>query len=146
MVPVIEILNLKVAAGTIRPTQPFTFLTRVIAHIDWASADISFAKFGVDTALTNGIQFTYIDHNMLPQPIKKLDDFTLYAYDTRIDSDTQTTPAHHMSSRLSFFKFTLEGKGLIISPFHRFAVIVQDNLSGSSNTAIELVLQGWRWE
>lgn len=146
MVPVLDVLDLKVAAQTIKPEQTFTFLSRCIFQISWAAATKVFTQFGADAALTNGINLTYIKHEILPDTLKDMNSFSLYAYDTRVDTDTGAAPSHIMSSRFSFWKFTHDSRGLRLSPYREFGIVLKDDLSSSNNAIIKVVLEGWRLE
>lgn len=142
--PVIESLDLKVTAQDVQITLPFRWITRIIFSIHWAAATLLFSTFGVDAALTIGLQILYDEQPLLPSPIKTNNGFSDYSYDTRIDSDATAVKLRHLVSRLSFFKFTKGVKGLFIDSEKRFSIKVQDDLSGSSNSVIKCMVEGWR--
>lgn len=145
--PVIETLDLRVTAQEIETTKYFTYLSRIIFIIEWASNSTFFSQFGGDAALTNGLQLSYRDRLLLDptHTLKSINEFSHYMYDVRVDvDDTAVTKLRHMTGRLSFFKFTYDDLGLFISPDHKFRIIVQDDLSGSANTEILAILQGWQ--
>lgn len=139
-----DILDLKVDVSRVKPTESFRYITRAIFFINWAAAQTVFTQFGVDAALTKGLQIRYGDKDILATGLKSINDFSALSYDTRVDADGSGTPNRHMVTRLSFFKVTRNQLGLFVGKDRDFAINVQDDLSSSSNSAISVMLQGWR--
>ena len=143
-VPVMEEVNLKVIVSEIKLKKRFDFITRIIWFVQWPSATVLFSTFGVDAALTNGIQVKYLDQLILPHGIKTNAEFSETSYDVRIDSDATAPKINNLTARMSFFKFTRKAEGIKIDAWRNLSFLVQDNLSGSSNTHIIATVQGWR--
>ena len=144
-VPVIEEIDLKVTTREIPLTKSFKFVSRIIFHIEFATNTLEFTKFGIDTALTNGIQIKYLNELILPHGIHNNGEFSAIAYDTRIDTDATGTKINFLNSRFSFTRFTRDELGLKIDSRRQFFLVVQDDLSGSANTTIECYVEGWRF-
>ena len=143
--PVIEEIDLMTTAKAIFLKKDFRFITRVIFNIEWTEVNYNWLKFGIDAALTNGIQLMYHGNFILPHGLVKNSDFGAIAYDTSLTIDNAAAKNALLQSRLSFFKFTHKGEGLRITNAKRFAIVVQDDLSGSLNNVIECYVQGWRF-
>ena len=143
--PVMEELNLMVTPKNVPLTKDFLYVKRIIFNIEWPSATVLFSTFGVDAALTNGLQVKYANHLILPHGITKNSEFSEFSYDVRIDTDATAPKINTLTARLSLWKFTKNGEGLRIDPDRELFVVVQDDLSGSSNTHIAANVQGWRY-
>ncbi len=143
--PVMEEVNLMVTTQEILVSYDFLFVKRIIFNIQWPAATVLFSTFGVDAALTNGIQIKYADKLILPHGIRSNAEFGEFSYDVRIDTDATAPKINTLTSRLSIWKFTKNGEGLRIDPDRPLFVVVQDDLSGSSNTHIAANIQGWRY-
>lgn len=143
-VPVMEEVDLMVIAQEIPLKKRFDFVSRIIWYVQWPSNQVLFTTFGVDTALTNGIQVKYINDLILPHPIRTNGEFSETAYDVRIDTDATGTKINQLTARLSFTKFTKDEVGLKIDAWRNLFLVVQDNLSGSSNSKIIATVEGWR--
>lgn len=140
-----EELDLMVSEQDVPLTQDFLYIKRIMFNVQWANATVLFSTFGVDAALTKGIQLKYMDKIILPHGIKNNAEFNEFAYDVRIDSDATAVKLNTLVARLSFWKYTENSKGLRIDPDRKFFVVVQDDLSGSSNIHIAANVQGWRF-
>jgi hypothetical protein len=143
--PVMEELNLKVSEQDVPLTQDFLFVKRIVFNIQWPAATVLFSTFGVDAALTNGIQLKYANRLILPHGIKFNSEFGEFCYDTRIDTDATAPKINTLTARLSIWKFTKNGEGLRLDPDRKFFIVVQDDLSSSANTHITANVQGWRY-
>ena len=144
-IPVIEGIDLKVNISEIEVSKHFDFITRVIWHVQWQNPNPTWILFGGDAALTNGIQIKYIDDFVLDHGIIDNAHFGAVAYDTRLDQDLGGTKTNVLQSRLSFFRFTKDNRGLHLTNDKRFAIVVQDDLSSSGNDVIEVHVEGWRY-
>lgn len=142
--PVLEEVDLMVTAQVIPLKKRFDWISRIIWTIVFPSATVLFTSFGVDAALTNGIQIKYINNLILPHGIKSNGEFSETSYDTRIDTDATGVKINYLVSRLSFTRFTKDRNGLRIDAWRNLFLVVQDDLSGSSNTHIIATVEGWR--
>ena len=144
--PVMEEIDLIKTVSKIRIRDDFLFVKRIIYNIQWPANQVLFSTFGVDAALTNGLQLEYNDHLLLPHGIKTNAEFGETMYDVRIDTDaTGVTKLNSLTARLSIWKFTKNGEGLRIDPDRQLFLVVQDDLSGTSKTHNTANVQGWRW-
>lgn len=143
-IPVMDNLDLIVNISSVKPKVEFRYIARAIFGVGWAAAKVDHDLFGIDAILTKGLNIKYRGSLIFPSGIKSLNEFGDIAYDFKILSDSQATPNHHAIARLSFFKFTRNGLGLYVGKDSEFSIEVQDDLSGSSNTEVHVMLQGWR--
>lgn len=143
--PVVDELDLKVIAKDVPLKKSFDFISRIIWFVQFPTATILFTEFGVDAALTNGIQIKYLNQLILPHGIRNNAEFSKYSYDTRIDSDATAPKINYLSSRFSFTRFTRNMLGIKVDSRRQFFISVQDDLSGSSNTTISAMIEGWRF-
>lgn len=144
--PVMEEIDLKVTVQEIPLTKDFLFVKRVIFNIQWAAVKELFSTFGVDAALTNGIQIKYAGHLLFPHGIRNNAEFGEYMYDLLVVTDeTPVTALNSLVARFSFDRITKNGEGLRINPDRKFYLVVQDDLSGSANTHLVANVQGWRY-
>lgn len=143
--PVIEEIELNVAAKVIEVEKHFDYISRVVWNIEWVEVAYNWTNFGVDAALTGGIQIKYANRHILPHGIRKNSDFGALAYDTKLIIDNAAAKNVLLQSRFSFTKFTKDMKGLHITNDKRFAIVVQDDLSGTSNSVIEVYVEGWKY-
>lgn len=143
--PIFEVLDLRVTAQTLSPTKPFQLISRLIWYIRFPLNNVLFSNFGADGALTNGIQLKYNEIELLDEPIQDLSDLPHYAYDFDLIQDaTAVTKLNMAFSRWSFVKLGgNEFNGLVVGRDKKFEVIVNDDLSGSANTEIHCVVEGW---
>lgn len=140
--PVIDRCDIRKTAQTFTPNRTFTYLSRLLFHVMWASAKITLINFADNAALTNGIQILYDGNPLFTEAIKENHDFAIYAYDSNIQSDNAAAPSHHLTSRLSFTKFTAGGIGLRLDGNHTFEIVTQDDLS-AVGSGIFVTLEGW---
>ena len=143
--PVIDVLDLRVNIGEVRPNKTFRYLRRMMFSIIFPANSVLFSKFGADAALTNGIKMIYKGEAVAPIGLKDMFSFSRLAYDMRIDTDeTAVTKLNMMTARFSMWKVTRDEMGFYMGAGTDFHFKVQDNLSGSANTSIVVILQGWR--
>lgn len=143
--PVIEEIEFDVAAQEIEITKDFRYISRLIFKLRWASTAPNWALFGGDAALTNGLQIRYRGELILPHGIKNNTDFAGLSYDTQLEIDNAATKNCILYSRLSFTRFTNRRRGLRVDNNKRFAIVVQDDLSGTGNDVSEVYIEGWKY-
>ena len=100
--------------------------------------------FGVDAALTKGIQINYFGKPLFPHSIKSNIDIIHFMKTAQMYTDSTGTKINIISGYLKFRDFTRDNRGLKITPERIFKIEVLDDLSGSSNTEITVHLFGWR--
>jgi hypothetical protein len=140
-IPLIEVVDIRKTAQTLEIQKPFIFIERLIIYIKFASNTILFTTFGKEAALTNGIQLSYNDMDLLDEEWKDNSDFLLYAYDVRTDTDATGTKINILTSRFTFTKFT--PNGIYMEGSNKLEIKIGDDLS-SSNTEVKLVFEGWK--
>ena len=143
--PVIEEIDLDVVPQTLYLTKDFLFVSRVIWNIQWADPNPSWSEFGIDGALTNGLQIEYRGEFILPHGITTNGEFGETSYDVRLNQDFTAVKTNTLQSRLSFTRFTGDRLGLKIDTNKRFGIVVQDDLSGTGNTHVAANIEGWKY-
>lgn len=143
--PIIEPLDLRLD-GSITPihvnqTEDFTYITRIIFNLHWASNDLKWSDFGtLAGGLVNGTAISY-DNETLNDPVKIIHEFAHLAYDVEIKSDDKNPQINHLSSRLSFFKFV--PIGLDMGENRNLTFSVRDNLTAVCSLFLVSV-EGWK--
>ncbi len=143
-IPVVEEIDLKVTAGEISLKKDINCISRILFTIVFPTNTLLYTTFGVDAALTNGINIRYLKELLFDHGIRTNGEFMEFAYDINILTDATAVKINYLTARLSFFKFTKDDLGLKIDSRRKFFLVVGDNLSGSSNTRIIANVQGWR--
>lgn len=142
--PIIELVDARVTAQTIKLVQPFARIERMIVFHNFDGDTVDYDEFANDTILTNGLQIMVDNRPLFPEPIKAMRDYMRYAFDTDFVSDTKgVAKESNFTARLTFRRFIWpEG----INPIERnIDVVVQDDLSARGNI-LTWAFQGWTWD
>lgn len=143
--PVIEIVDIRKTAQTIRLNQPFTKVSRLITFYEWEATTVDYHLFAGDAILTNGIQILVDKRELLPETIKANRDHLKYAYDVAFKVDSVGVTKHaYLTSRLSFHKFMGNEEGVDLTSYD-LDVVIQDDLS-SVGTELKWIFEGWTWD
>lgn len=137
--PVIQEFDCLTTAITHTIRSPFHYVERVIMDFRYETASESFLNFGVDAALTDPILIKY-DGKVLFEMICTAC-MGKYSYDVRDLEDDSATKFHTVHSRFSFNKFNIDG--LRVHDSERLELVIQEDLSGSSNEALTFTFEGW---
>ena len=137
--PVIQEIDCLTAATTHTIRSPFHFVERVIIDFRYEAAVESFVKFGVDTALTDGILITYDGKTLFD--MKSTADLGKFTYDIRDLADDTAGKFHTVHSRYSFDRINKDG--LRVNDTERLELVIQEDLSGSGNDSLTFTFEGW---
>ncbi len=142
--PIIELVDLRVTAQTIKLIQPFTRVERIIVLHNFDGDTVDYDEFANDTILTNGIQLLVDNRPLLPEPIKAMRDYMRYAFDTDFASDTKgVAKESNFTARFTFRRFIWpEGINAVERDIE---VVIQDDLSARGNI-LTWSFQGWTWD
>ena len=119
---------------------PFHYVDRVIIDFRYETASESFVLFGVDAALTDGIQIKY--NNTILFDMKSTADLGEFSYDIADLEDDAATKFHTIHSRYSFNKFAPEGLR-VLHASDVLQLIIQEDLSGGGNDSLTFTFEGW---
>lgn len=142
--PIIELVNLRVTAQTIKLAQPFTRIERMIVLHNFDGDTVDYDEFANDTILTNGLQLLVDKRPLLQEPIKAMRDYMRYAFDTDFVSDTKgVAKESNFTARFTFRRFIWpEGINAVERDIE---VVIQDDLSARGNI-LTWAFEGWTWD
>lgn len=142
--PIIELVDLRVTAQTIRLKQPFARIERMIVLHNFDGDTVDYDEFANDTILTNGLQLLVDNRILLPEPIKAMRDYMRYAFDTDVSSDTKgVAKESNFTARFTFRRFMWPDG--INAVERNIEVVIQDDLSARGNI-LTWAFEGWTWD
>ena len=134
-------INCLVTAQTIPVSRTLHRVTHVSISLYWAGvANINYGEFGADgAALAKGISIRMNNNEIIN--IRCGHCFGKYTGTVKVLSDT-TEKSHSMTTNISFASET--GGGIDLTKLdNKLEVVIQEDLSGSGNTACDIVFHGW---
>lgn len=141
--PLIEIVDIRKIAQTIRLKREFVHIERMIVFHNFDGDTVDYDEFANDTILTNGLQIIIDNKPLFDEPIKAMRDYMRYAFDTDVHSDTKgVAKESNFSARFTFKRFIPDG---INAVGRDIDVVIQDNLSLRGNI-LSWAFQGWTWD
>lgn len=145
--PVWEKVNLLVNGSTpvtLNLTKTFHVVQRLIWHIRWSGASVSWTNFAGDAALTNGLDVLVGGVSLLGETIKDNEQFFEYGYDVVVNSDGGGTPGRVLTARWSFFKSAPQGLWHFDDEY-KLQFKVSDNMTAlTTPDEVVVVVQGYR--
>lgn len=144
-IPMCETFDLLVDGSStpviITNQEEYTYVMRIIFVLYFTPPDMDWDLFGGDTALANGLELYYNEHNLFASPLKKNSDFHRYGFNVEYQVDEKNPHNIVLSVRCLFTEVLPLGLRMFDGIL---SIKVSDDLTALTTvTAFDLIIQGW---